>query len=305
VAPPGDAAPPTLVALPGGRTLALDDVGDPAGTPVLYLHGTPDARLARHPDDGLATAAGVRLVAVDRPGYGASDPLPADTGAGPHAYATDVATLLDALGLDRVAVLAWSGGALAALTVAAAPSLAGRVRALGIAAGVVPREAYADPAVRAAAPERADLHDLADELPPGELGPMIAPMLAPYPCDRELAAEHQAESRNPGDTAEVASVPGAADRLAAALAEGVRTGLAGVEADVEAMNRPLAVDLAAIRAPVRLWWGDRDTVTPPAFGAWYAAHLPGATLEVVPGAGHYLPLTRWAAILGELAAAGA
>jgi pimeloyl-ACP methyl ester carboxylesterase len=316
VVPPGDTAataPPTLVALPGGRTLALDDVGDPSGTPVLYLHGTPDARLARHPDDGLATAAGVRLLAVDRPGYGASDPLPADTGtgsgAGPHAYAyayaDDVTSMLDALGLDRVAVLAWSGGALAALTVAAAPSLARRVRALGIAAGVVPREAYADPAVRAAAPERADLHDLAHELAPGELGPMIAPMLAPYPCDRELAAEHQAESRNPGDTAEVASVPGAADRLAAALAEGVRTGLAGVEADVEATNRPLGVDLAAIRAPVRLWWGDRDTVTPPAFGTWYAAHLPGATLEVVPGAGHYLPLTRWAAILGELAAAGA
>src|SRR5687767_7492450 len=54
--------PPTrTVALGGGRTLALDDVGDPAGAPVLYLHGTPDSRLARHPDDDLAAAAGVRL----------------------------------------------------------------------------------------------------------------------------------------------------------------------------------------------------------------------------------------------------
>ena len=35
------------------RALAVDDVGDPGGTPVLYLHGTPDSRLSRHPDDGL------------------------------------------------------------------------------------------------------------------------------------------------------------------------------------------------------------------------------------------------------------
>jgi pimeloyl-ACP methyl ester carboxylesterase len=56
--------------------MAVDEVGDPAGAPVLYLHGTPDSRLARHPDDGLAAAAGVRLLAIDRPGYGGSSPLP-------------------------------------------------------------------------------------------------------------------------------------------------------------------------------------------------------------------------------------
>ena len=71
--------PPTRsVPLAGGRTLTLDDVGDPAGVPVVYLHGTPDSRLARHPDDGLASAAGVRLLAVDRPGYGGTSPLPVD-----------------------------------------------------------------------------------------------------------------------------------------------------------------------------------------------------------------------------------
>ena len=37
----------------GERTLTLDDVGDPEGVPVLYLHGTPDSRLSRHPDDGV------------------------------------------------------------------------------------------------------------------------------------------------------------------------------------------------------------------------------------------------------------
>ncbi len=284
--------------LPDGRALTLDDVGDPDGTPVLYLHGTPDSRLARHPDDGLTASAGVRLLAVDRPGYGGSDPLPA--GAPATGFAGDVAALLDALGIERCAVLAWSGGALAGLAVAA--GLADRVDALGIAAGLVPRQAYDDPDVRAAAPDRLDLHGMADELAPGELGDAVAPVLAPFPCDLALAAEHQREQRDEAAAAELATVPGALATMAAALAEGVRSGLAGVAADVEAVNRPLDVDLDAIRGPVRLWWGADDTVAPPAFGAWYAARLAGAgaTLEVVPGAGHYLPLTHWVMVLRAL-----
>src|SRR5690606_27010059 len=58
------------------RVVTIDEVGDRGGVPVIYLHGTPESRLARHPDDGLAAAAGVRLLAVDRPGYGGSSPLP-------------------------------------------------------------------------------------------------------------------------------------------------------------------------------------------------------------------------------------
>ncbi|MDD9372374.1 MAG: hypothetical protein PV358_19790, partial [Acidimicrobiales bacterium] len=87
-------APPTRtrsVALPGGRTLTLDDVGDPGGVPVVFLHGTPDSRLARHPDDGVAAACGVRLLAVDRPGYGGTSPTPGPwSDRWPEAVAADL-----------------------------------------------------------------------------------------------------------------------------------------------------------------------------------------------------------------------
>lgn len=131
--------------------MTLDDVGDPAGVPLLYLHGTPDSRLARPADDGVAARAGVRLLALDRPGYGGSDALPAGS-PWTGALARDVAAVLDELDVERVLLLAWSGGTLAALALAAA--LPAHVSALGIVAGLVPRQAYDDPAVGRAAAER-------------------------------------------------------------------------------------------------------------------------------------------------------
>jgi pimeloyl-ACP methyl ester carboxylesterase len=179
------------------------------------------------------------------------------------------------------------------------------VTALGIVAGLVPAEAHRDPEVRAVAdPWRLDLVDQAETVPPGELGAEVAPLLVPWPCDRDLAAEHQAAHRGAGDAAELAAVPGGAHRMADALVEAVRTGLVGVAADIEAQARPLGVHPAAVVCPVHLWYGTGDAVAPPANGRWYAAHLPGASLHVVDGAGHYLAFTHWAEMLATLSPRG-
>jgi pimeloyl-ACP methyl ester carboxylesterase len=264
--------------------MALDDVGAPDGVPLLYLHGTPDSRLARHPDDGLAAAAGVRLLAVDRPGYGTA----------PLSPLAVLAPLVP--GGSRFQVMAWSGGALDALALAASPGE--QVAALHVVGGLVPAEAFADPAVRAAAPGRVALLDMATDLSPAEL----APMLAPFPCDRALALDHQEETRDPAEQARLAAVPGGVERMADALVEAVRDGLAGVERDLAAQTRPLGLDLDGLARPVHLWYGEHDPVAPPAFGRWYASRLPQASLHVVPGAGHFLPFTHWAELLAAVAA---
>ncbi|MGW7615615.1 alpha/beta fold hydrolase [Streptomyces antimycoticus] len=44
--------------------------------------------------------------------------------------------------------------------------------------------------------------------------------------------------------------------------------------------------LARVSVPALALWGEQDTVVPPDFGRAYAAAIPGARFELIPGAGH-------------------
>ena len=105
------------IAVGDGRRLAFEVVGDPAGAPVFVIHGTPGRRLSgRHPDLSRVSAAGLRLVTYDRPGYGRSTRQP---GRRVVDCVSDVATIADVLDIERFAVSGGSGGGPHALAVAA------------------------------------------------------------------------------------------------------------------------------------------------------------------------------------------
>lgn len=305
-----DLPPPTIVVeLPDGRVLAADDVGDPAGAPVLYLHGSPDCRLARHPDDGVAASAGIRLLAVDRPGYGASDPLPPGAPAGVRAWADDVVVLLDRLGVGRCAIAAWSAGAPWAFGLAAA--LPDRITAVVTYGALAPYEALAgptaDPEAAAASASRADVAaDVAAGMTVDELAEGFAAMLLPAPpIDLGFARDVVLEGYSPAARAEVESVPGLVDQLARSLAAAVDRpgqGVAGLAADLAVQFTAGLADgvLADVRCPVTLVHGEHDPIAGPAVGTWLAAHLPnaaGATVEVWPR-GHQGLLVDWVRWLG-------
>ena len=117
---------PLELHLPFGRIAALR-FGTPGGIPVLALHGWLDNAasfipLAAHLDPALD------IVAIDLPGHGRSDWLPAGQPYLITHAVPQVLAIADALGWDRFSLLGHSmGGAIGSLVAAAAPK---RIRRL-------------------------------------------------------------------------------------------------------------------------------------------------------------------------------
>jgi pimeloyl-ACP methyl ester carboxylesterase len=124
------------VRTPDGRTLRVNEVGDPAGELVLVHHGTPGCGLLAPEWVADAVARGFRLVGYDRPGYGGSDRL---AGRRVADVAADAAAIADALGAHRFRTWGGSGGGPHALACAAL--LPDRVIAAAVVAGLAPYDA--------------------------------------------------------------------------------------------------------------------------------------------------------------------
>jgi pimeloyl-ACP methyl ester carboxylesterase len=114
------------IRLAGGRTVGFADYGIPEATAVLWCHGGPGSRLEPAYLQREATGAGLRIVGIDRPGYGLSTPQPGRTIAG---WVPEALAVADHLGIGRFAVVGVStGGAFAlALAVLAAERVLGVV----------------------------------------------------------------------------------------------------------------------------------------------------------------------------------
>ena len=132
------------------------------------------------------------------------------------------------------------------------------------------------------------------------MGATLGPLVAPWPCDTLLAREHVLQGADATRRAEIESAPAPVDVMAAGVVDAVTQGLAGLEHDIALQVTPPDIELGDVVCPVRLWYGALDRSAPPAFGHWYAADLPAASLVVLDGEGHCFVLPRWAEILAAI-----
>jgi pimeloyl-ACP methyl ester carboxylesterase len=239
----------------------------------------------------MAHQLGVRLIAVDRPGYGWTDPQPV---ADVRDWADDVAWLLVELGIERCRVAAWSAGAPWAFGIAAGrPDRVEKVITFG---AVAPFESLDDPEVAPASAARVGiLESLQAGIPlPEVIAEVTGLLVPPPPISLDLARDCVLELYGPRARAAVASVPGLVDQLALSFAAAVdRFGPAGMASDMTVQFRPgLPAVLADVQCPVILVHGTDDTVSGPAAGRALAGFLPNATFIEWP-VGHQGLLLEW------------
>jgi pimeloyl-ACP methyl ester carboxylesterase len=263
-----------------GRQLAVKVTGDPAGHPVIMLHGTPGSRVGPFPRGSVLYELGARLVSFDRPGYGGSDRLASRAVAD---VVPDVAAIADALGLDQFAVLGRSGGGPHALACAAL--LPGRVTRAGVLVSLAPWTAegldwfagMADSNVReyqaaATGPAllTAQLTQTADQIKADPTSHVNALGTELPEADRRVVAD-----------------AGLRALLAQNFAEALRDSAAGWIDDSLAFCAPWGFDLADIKVPVLLWHGEEDVFSPVTHARWLADRIPDAILSIQPDAAHF------------------
>jgi pimeloyl-ACP methyl ester carboxylesterase len=269
------------IELPGGRIVECWDGGDRSGRAVIQHPGTPETRVMGRWAHDAAVAAGVRLISLDRPGYGGSTP---STEASLRRAGADTAVLASAMGLTEYAVVGQSGGGpFAVATAAADPS---HVRALGVVGGIGPWRVLEDSSRDPEGSKCLALHDAGD-------------VAGAWECmrrDVEQAYAELATLDGDGLADWIMARVGAGSRLSedqayrALWAENLRVvadGVLGSVYDNIAWGARWDVDPGNVAAPTTLWYGELDMRTPVAHGRWYADAIPDSRLVVIPGEAHF------------------
>ncbi len=274
--------------LADGRRVTYSRFGDPDGTPVLNCHGGLMCRFDVEPCAAEVGALGAFVVSPDRPGVGGSD---RKRGRATVDWAEDARELLDALGIDQVAVMGWSmGGQYAAAVAARMPH---RVSRLAIIAGAPPLD---DPA-RFAELNQLDrrLARLSRRMPPVARVMFVASGWAGRRAPGRVSG---AEARQLPD-ADAAVVRGLDGWLGEVTGEGGRQG-GGMVDEYRAFVAPWGFAVDEVVAPTRIYQGTVDSLVPPSWARELAAMIPDATVTEFEGEGHMIAMSRRAEIVRAL-----
>ncbi len=257
-----------------GTTVRVQELGE--GPVVVFVHGASNAGTSwAHLASRLTD---LRCVLVDRPGCGLSPPIGArlqDVDRLATFADALVVDVLDAIGVDTAMIVATSfGGYLALRAAAAHPDRITRTMAIGWPIG----------APIAVTPLSMRLATV----------PGLGPLMLAIPPTRPMV---RAMLRNIGLRAAIDS-----GRFGEVEIEWFRSllrdtdtmrndlrALPSILTPIKGVNESILFAdalLASIATPVHFLWGDDDPMGGEATARAFVARIPGAELEMLPGAGH-------------------
>jgi len=260
-----------------GRQIGFATFGDADGLPVFYTHGTFGSRLEGRIAHVAALHRHVSLIAIDRPGFGLSDRRPDSRLSD---WPSDLEELADQLAIDRFSILGVAGGG--AFALASAVKLPERVRSVALVSSTAPHDR---PGVLGGMDVRARmvLHVLPRRL--SWLSHRLHARNArladrdPLRLLREASGTLPASERGSLSSPEVASI------FMDAAFESFRSGTDGMVHELRILAEPWGFALEGIEAPVFLWHGETDRISPVEMAHVLAREIAKSQLQTIPDRG--------------------
>jgi len=235
---------------------------------------------------------GIRLICVERPGYGLST---FQAKRRILDWPEDIAELADSLNLDSFAVAGHSGGG--PYTAACACKLPEHVTAAAILSGLGPLE------TPGATVGMSAMQKLAFSI--GRYIPWPLWWLLVWQSyhqgkeDPAAVMERDAATRPAADAA-LWEQPEIRQVCYASTAEGLRNGTRGLAWDLRLVTRPWGFRLEDIRVPVYIWQGIDDNLTTSPMARYMAAKIPNCKATFCEGEAHLLLFQHWEEILSVM-----
>jgi len=280
--------------LQDGRRLGFAQFGDAEGAPVIVFHDLWGNRNIRHPDDSILARLGIRLIGVDRPGYGMST---RKRDRSIMDVVDDVMLLSKALQLDRFAVLGYSAGGPCALAVAY--RLPQRVRRCDVGAPLPPMDH--ELGFRGLHPLYGRLFQLAR----GNESFFRLLMRGFFFFDGQRSADQYIRELgallSPADQAVLSNI-NLFNARRDSWEELRSSGSENLVDEMVTLTRTWGFRLQSVQIPVDIWWGEADVFCAPGVGERMAEMIPNAQFRLESQAGHFLLYSHWQSILQQVIA---
>jgi pimeloyl-ACP methyl ester carboxylesterase len=278
-----------------GRTIAWTEWGAQGDRVLLRVPGTPGSRWAVRADTSPWAERGLRVITTERPGFGASTPLP---GRRFSEHADDLAALLDHLQIEEVFLYGGSGAAPHELALCQRHS--DRVVAATVVGGSAP---FTDAEVEEMIPLNREAVALLKTGDRQALTAYLAPVREALLAD-PLAAFADIMASAPAEDAAIIRDPGWRSAFERSMIEALGQGLDGWIDEGIAIEGQWDIDPSRVSTSVTWYHAVEDRNTSIHAARRLVASLPNGRLVEWANAGHLAGYHLERDILDELLSRG-
>lgn len=276
-----------VLKLKDGRKLGFAEYGDKNGKPLFFFHGWPSSRLHGKRFEEAGRKLKVRIISLDRPGYGLSDFKKDRTLLD---FPKDVSKVADFLKIKKFAVLGVSGGGPYAAV--CAHKIPHKITKVGIVVGLGPTYIEGN----------LDKVALINRLSwlSYQYFPILRNLSAFLGWFETKFLHSSAYSLFISKPDKLLSTKSFKKLTRESRQETFKQGFKAAALDLKLYTENWGFDLKNIKVPVYLWYGDLDKSVSVNAGKYFASQIPNSELIIYPNEGHYLQVNHAEEILRKI-----